>query len=113
MHKIAKYLGLLLIGIGVVALLYDTSPGAEIPLLVGLFIILVSKEKINDERVEILKASSTYIALIVGYSLKLISTNLYAHQMISFQLVEINHFLILVLALAIGIYYLRLYLSWE
>ncbi len=113
MHKVAKYLGLLLIGVGVVAFLSDKSQGAEIPLLVGLFILFVSKEKIDDERVKILKSSSAYIALILGYGFKLISTNLYSHQAISFQLVEINHFLILVFALAISIYYLRLYLSWE
>lgn len=113
MHKVAKYLGLLLIGMGVVVFLIDKSQGAEIPLLVGLFIVFVSKEKIDDERVKILKSSSAYIALILGYGFKLISTNLYSHQAISFQLVEINHFLILVFALATSIYYLRLYLSWE
>lgn len=113
MDKLPKYLGLLLIVVGVVAFFIDSSPGSEIPLLVGLFIVFVSKEKINDERVKILKSSSAYIALILGYGFKLISTNLYSHQAISFQLIEINHFLILVFALAISIYYLRLYLSWE
>ena len=113
MNKLPKYLGLLLIAIGFVAFFTDNSQGSEIPLLVGVFIVFVSKEKIDDERVKILKASSAYIALILGYGFKLISTNLYSHQMISFQLIEINHFLILVFGLAISIYYLRLYLSWE
>lgn len=113
MNKIFKYSGLLLIAAGFVTFFTDKSQGSEIPLLVGLFIVFVSKEKIDDERVKILKSSSAYIALILGYGFKLISTNLYSHQAISFQLIEINHFLILVFALAIGIYYLRLYLSWE
>ena len=87
--------------------------GSEIPLLVGLFVIFVTREKIEDERVKVLKSSSAYIALIIGYGFKLISTNLYEHQTLPFQLIDINHFLILVFALAICIYYLRLYLSWE
>ncbi|MPR33380.1 hypothetical protein [Salmonirosea aquatica] len=113
MNKLPKYLGLVLIVMGIVAFFINNAPGSEIPLLVGLFIVFVSKEKIDDERVKILKSSSAYIALVLGYGLKLISTNLYSHQVFSFQLVEINHFLILVFALAISIYYLRLYLSWE
>lgn len=113
MSKVFKALGLVLVVIGIATLFVDESKGAEIPLLVGLFIVLVSKEKIDDERVKLLKSSSVYIALIVGYGVKLMSTNLYEHQAISFQLVDINHFLILVFALAISIYYLRLYLSWE
>jgi len=113
MRKLFKSLGILLALAGVAIFFIDQSNGAEIPLLVGLFIIFVSREKIDDERVKILKSSSAYIALIAGYGLKLISTNLYEHQALSFQLIDINHFLILVFALAICIYYLRLYLSWE
>ncbi len=108
-----KYLGLLLIVVGVATLLLDRSVGAEIPLLVGLFMLFASRAKVEDERAVILKASSAYIALVIGYGFKLISTNLYSHQLITFQLVEINHFLILVFALANCIYYLRMYLSWE
>ena len=113
MSSVFKVLGILLTLAGIAVFFTDQSKGAEIPLLVGLFIIFVSKEKIEDERVKILKSSSAYIALIVGYGFKLISTNLYEHQALSFQLIDINHFLILVFALAICIYYLRLYLSWE
>nr|WP_295933843.1 hypothetical protein [uncultured Dyadobacter sp.] len=113
MHKILKYLAILFTLAGIAVLFIDESKGSEIPLLAGLFMLFVSKEAIEDERVKILKSSSAYIALMVGYALKLISTNLYEHQALSFQLVDINHFLILVFALAICIYYLRLYLSWE
>ncbi|MDQ6480166.1 hypothetical protein [Dyadobacter sp. LHD-138] len=113
MHKIFKFLAVLFTLFGVAIFFNDQSKGSEIPLLAGLFMIFVSKEKIEDERVKILKSSSAYIALIVGYGFKLISTNLYEHQAFPFQLIDINHFLILVFALAICIYYLRLYLSWE
>ena len=113
MSKIFKSLGVLFALAGIAIFFIDESKGSEIPLLAGLFMIFVSKEKIEDERVKILKSSSAYIALIVGYGFKLISTNLYEHQALSFQLIDINHFLILVFALAICIYYLRLYLSWE
>ena len=113
MSKMFKSLGILLALAGIAIFFVDKSKGSEIPLLVGLFMIFVSKEKIEDERVKILKYSSAYIALIAGYGLKLVSTNLYEHQALAFQLTDINHFLILVFALAICIYYLRLYLSWE
>ncbi|CAG4999560.1 hypothetical protein DYBT9275_02253 [Dyadobacter sp. CECT 9275] len=111
MHGIFKYLGLLLVVTGMILIITDKSVGSEIPLLAGLFILFVSKGKTEDERAIILKSSSAYIALMLGYGIKLISTNLYVHQVISFQLTEINHFLIMVFALANGIYYLRLNLS--
>ncbi|GAB3894828.1 hypothetical protein GCM10028803_10400 [Larkinella knui] len=113
MNRLVKYLGLLLIGIGIITDLVDQSAGSEIPLLVGLFILFISREKREDERAILLKSSSTSIALIIGYGFKLISSNFYAHQLISFQLTDINYFLILVFALALSIYYLRLYLSWK
>jgi hypothetical protein len=113
MRMIFKSLGLLFALVGLALFFMDESKGSEIPLLAGLFILFVSKEKVEDERVKTLKSSSAYIALIAGYGFKLVSTNLYDHQAISFQLTEINHFLILVFALAICIYYLRLYLFWE
>ena len=108
-----KSVGILFAITGIAIFFIDESKGSEIPLLTGLFMIFVSKEKREDERVKILKSSSAYIALIVGYGFKLMSTNLYEHQILSFQLTDINHFLILVFALAICIYYLRLFLYWE
>ena len=110
---ITRYLGLLLTAIGIPVLILDRSTGAEMPLLVGLFILFISKEAREDERAVFIKTSSTYIALILGYGIKLISSNLYAHQLISFQLTEINHFLILVFALAIVIHYSRLYFTFN
>jgi hypothetical protein len=40
----------------------------------------------------------------------LLTTNLYSHQIISFELVEINHFLILVLSIANLIFYSRMFI---
>lgn len=110
MSSFLKYTGLFLTAAGIPTLLLDSSSNSEIPLLAGLFILFVSKEKRQDERAEIIKASSAYLALIFGYGLKMISSNLYSHAIIPVHLVEINHFLILVLALAIIIYYTRMYL---
>ncbi|WPP50721.1 hypothetical protein [Catalinimonas niigatensis] len=110
MNTIAKYFGFLLIIAGIPTLFLDSSIGAELPLLAGLFILFITREKREDERAVMLKTSSAYISLVVGYALKLISSNLYEHQIISVQLTDINHFLILVFALAIMIFYSRMYL---
>ncbi|MEO6282024.1 MAG: hypothetical protein ABIN80_22525 [Dyadobacter sp.] len=113
MYGTFKYFGLVLVIVGIATFILDKTVGAEIPLLVGLFILFVSKAKVEDERAVVLKSSSAYIALILSYGFKLISTNLYAHEAISFQLTDINHFLILIFALANCIYYSRLYLHWD
>ncbi|MGX5853803.1 hypothetical protein ACWKW6_09180 [Dyadobacter jiangsuensis] len=106
-----KLLGLVLVLSGIFVLIFDRSAGAELPLLAGLFIAFVTREKTEDERSLYLKSSSAYIALILGYGIKLISANLYEHQIIGIKLYEINHFLVLVLGMAIILFYLRLYLS--
>jgi len=108
-----KYLGLLLIIIGIPVLFIDQNNASEIPLLVGLYIFFISKEAREDERTLSIKTSSAYIALVLGYGIKLISTNLYEHQLLAVQLTEINHFLILVFALAVVIYYSRLYINFN
>jgi hypothetical protein len=106
-----KYLGLFLILAGIPTMMLDKTSGSEIPLLVGLFILLIARGKVEDERSANLKVTSLYIAFIISYGVKLLTTNLYDHALISFELVEINHFLILVLALANSIFYVRLYTS--
>jgi hypothetical protein len=72
--------------------------------------ILVIAEKTEDERSLMIKTTSLYIAFILSYGIKLITTNLFSHDLIAFQLVEINHFLILVLALANIIFYSRIFI---
>jgi hypothetical protein len=106
----AKYLGLLLVVVGLPTIILDNSRGAEMPLLVGLFTLLVTTNKIEDERSAQLKTSSLYIAFIISYAVKLVITNLHDHAFVSFELTEINHFLILTLALANIIFYGRLYI---
>jgi predicted Na+-dependent transporter len=105
----SKYLGLALTIIGIPTMILDTSFGSELPLLVGLFILLVTAEKIEDERSVQIKTTSLYLAFVIAYAVKLITSNLYDHSVIPFELVEINHFLILTLMLANGIFYGRLY----
>lgn len=106
----SKYLALVLIIIGIPAMIMDNSSGSEIPLLVGLFILLVATNKFEDERSVQIKTTSLYFAFIISYGAKLITTNLHDHALVSFELTEINHFLILTLALANLIFYGRLYL---
>ena len=113
LHKMLyyqKYLGLILIALGIPTLIFDKSPGAEMPLLVGLFILLVAPEKIQDERVVQIKLTSLYVAFIISYAVKLLTSNLYDHALISFELVEINHFIILMLALTNLIFHVRLFI---
>jgi hypothetical protein len=106
-----KLFSLLLMWFGIAMLVLDGSQGAELPLLAGLFIAFVTREKIEDERTLQFKSSSAYAALVLGYGIKLLVTNLYDHRLISFRLIDINHFLILVFALALILYRTRLYLS--
>jgi hypothetical protein len=105
-----KFLGLALVVAGVPVLFLDKSSGSEIPLLVGLFMVLTGTEKTEDERSLVIKTTSLYVAFIVSYGTNLLTTNLFSHQIIGFQLVEINHFLILVLSIANIIYYSRMFI---
>jgi hypothetical protein len=105
-----KFPGLALIVVGIPVLFFDSSPGSEIPLLVGLFMVLTGTEKTEDERSMMIKTTSLYIAFIISYGAKLLTTNLFSHELIQFQLVEINHFLILVLSIANVIYYIRIFI---
>ena len=106
----SKYLGLALIIIGIPTMILDNSSGSEIPLLAGLFTLLVTNSRTEDERSVEIKTTSLYIAFIISYGVKLITSNLYDHALISFELADINHFLILTLALANTIFYGRIYI---
>jgi len=106
----SKYLGLALIIIGIPTMILDNSSGSEIPLLVGLFTLLVATSRTEDERSVQVKTTSLYIAFIISYGAKLITSNLFHHELISFELTDINHFLILTLTLANIIFYGRIYI---
>ena len=105
-----KFVGVALIVLGIPVIIFDKSSGSEIPLLVGLFMLLTGTEKVEDERSLMIKTTSLYTAFILSYGGKLITTNLYSHDIIEYQLVEINHFLILVLSLANIIFYSRMFI---
>jgi hypothetical protein len=109
MKILVKSIGLFLILLGTVVLFIYKAPSAELPLLIGLFTLFISREKREDERAVQIKTSSALYALIIGYSSKLIISNLYQHQIISFDLISINYFLIIVFSLANIIRFSRLY----
>jgi hypothetical protein len=108
----AKYFGVILIIMGIPTLILDASrKGSDMPLLAGLFITFISNEKHQDERASLLKGSSALLALVIGYSIKLLVTNLHSHELLSNDLTEINHFLILVFGIALIIFYTRFYFN--
>lgn len=104
-----KYAAVVLIVIGILTLLMDDTAGSEMPLLIGLFTLLITTDKFEDERSVQIKTTSLYFAFVIAYAVKLLTTNLYDHALISFELVEINHFIILMLSLANIVFYGRLY----
>ncbi|HEY3406174.1 MAG TPA: hypothetical protein VGK59_22460 [Ohtaekwangia sp.] len=106
-----KYLGLFLIAIGLPMFFFASGRNTDFPLMIGLFTVFTSMEKIEDERSVSLKTSSMYIAFVFAYTIKLVLTNLYQVSLIPFHMTEINHFIILVFVLAISVYYPRLYFS--
>lgn len=106
----SKYLSLALALVGIPIMLLDSASGSEMPLVVALFILLISTQKIDDERSLQIKTTFLYIAFILAYAVKLITSNLYDHSLVAFELVEINHFLILTLGIANAIFYGRLYI---
>ena len=106
-----KYLGLFLIAIGLPMVFLARSSNAEFPLMIGLYTLYTAMEKIEDERSLSIKTSSMYVAFIFGYAIKLLISSLNKYGMVPFDLIEINHFVIIVLFLAVVVYYSRLYLS--
>ncbi|WP_316789101.1 hypothetical protein [Pedobacter frigoris] len=108
--KFSKFLGLFLILIGIPILLTSKSHNPELPLLSGLFVLFISNQTREDERSGAIRSSAALFALIIGYTIKLVISNLYQHQMIGFDLISINYFLILVFSLANIIRFSRLYI---
>jgi hypothetical protein len=104
-----KFIGVFLIALGIPLIFVDGSKGSEMPLLVGLFTLFTSPAKIEDERSLSLKTWAIYTAFIISYAFKLLSSNLYSHKMLPIEMLEINHFIILVFALSLVIYYIRFY----
>jgi hypothetical protein len=83
-----KYLGMFLVVVGLPVFIFlppsNVSPiGPEWPLLLGLFTILFSREKVEDERSASLRTTSLTIAFLTGYVFELITSFLYAKGFIS------------------------------
>lgn len=105
-----KYLGIVLVLVGIPIILLNGTDGSDIPLLVGLFILFVSHGKIEDERSVQIRTTSLYIAFVLGYGAKLLTSNLFDHGLIPFQLDDTNQFLILTLGLGNLIFHGRLHI---
>lgn len=110
MRKFTIYIGLFLIILGILVLFNAKSANAELPLLIGLAMLFSSNQAREDERSGAIRSSSAFIALILGYTFHLVTSNLYQHQLIGFSLTSINYFLIIVFSLANIIRYSRLYI---
>jgi hypothetical protein len=102
-----RYMGIFLTLIGI-PILFIPGPQSEFPLMIGLFMLFTSFEKIEDERSLSIKMSSLYIGFIFAYALKMLLSSLFTWHVVPMQLTEINHFIILVLAIAVPVYQLRM-----
>jgi hypothetical protein len=108
--NILKYGGVVLTLLGIPTLLFDKTPGSEVPLMVGLFFVFISKERKEDERSGSIRFSSMTIAFLISYIVAHFTSYLFTKGIMQWHLTEINHFSIMVFALAIAIFYTRLYL---
>ena len=108
-----KYAGLALIAVGIPTMFLDNTVGSELPLLMGLFFVFISKEKHEDERSYSLRFSSMTLAFLLAFIVAHLTGYLFTKEIIVWRLEMINHFSILVFALAILIFYARLYLIKE
>lgn len=109
--RFLKYFGFALIAAGIPTLLLDKTQGSELPLLLGLFFVFTSTEKVEDERTATIRFSSLTIAFLTCYIIEFVSSYLFIKGFISWHLTEIKHFIILVFALALSMFYTRLYLN--
>jgi hypothetical protein len=82
---------------------------ATMHLMMGLYLLLSSFQKVEDERSSSLRYTSLYVSLVFSYTVKMVSSFLYDKQLISYRMTDINHFIILVLLIANITYYVRLY----
>lgn len=98
-----KYIGILLILIGLPMFILNIQHDKT--LLLGLFILFTAFEKKEDERSISLKMSSLYISFILSYVIKTCCSNFH----LPVQLIEADHFILLVFALSLIIYYSRSY----
>ena len=108
-RSLQKYIALSSIALSVLYFILGNPSLATMHLLLGLFLLLTSTEKIEDERSTSLRTTSLYIALVLAYTIKSIISFLYEQQLIVFKITDVDHFIIMVLLIANILYYLRLY----
>lgn len=109
MFTTTKYIGLALLFIGLPLFwMNHVQPGSELVLITGLFLLFFSREKIEDERAQQLRANALMISFAAGYIIEVGSTWLYSKGLLGFQLETPRAFIMLVLGLSILIFYSRL-----
>jgi len=104
-----RYIGIAVTVLGIFVIIGDRSAGATVPLMVGLFTLFISRERVEDERSISIKTSSLYFALVIAYTFKLLSSYLYSSGVIPWQITEVDHFIILLFSIALLVYYFRLH----
>jgi hypothetical protein len=105
-----KYLGIALITIGIPISIISKSENMSM-VISGLFVLFTSFDKIMDERLYSLKATSMYIAIIFSYTFKYISTELARQHIVTYGMTNIDHFIVMIFAVATITYYSRVFFS--
>lgn len=104
-----KYIGIALTLIGIAVLYLGLSRlGAELPLMTGLFLLMFSKEKIEDERAKALRSKSLMLSFATVYIFEVVTTYLFNEQVIGFHLSQPRYLMILVLGLSTILFYVQL-----
>lgn len=106
-----KYLGWFMTLLGIPMFIFSKASNADLMLLWGLFLLFTSRERIEDERTTTTKIVSLYAAFVLSYGLKMIWSQLFAQKIVAVELVDIDHFIIMVLSISLIVYHLNLYLS--
>ncbi|WP_316762230.1 hypothetical protein [Pedobacter aquatilis] len=105
-----KFIGISLIALGI-PLVLMTTPANSTVLISGLFVLFTSWEKVMDERLLAFKTTSLYAAIIISYVFRYASKELAKQQLLDYEMTDIDHFILMVFALANLIYYARLWLG--
>jgi hypothetical protein len=108
-----KPIAIAMIVLGIPMALTNNDSDSTRLLLSGLFFLFLAGDKFMDERLLSLKATSMYAAMFLGYTFQTTVSEAFKHHFITYAMNNINHFMILIFALANGIYYLRYYISFN
>lgn len=106
-----KFLGIVLIAVGIPISIMNKSSESTSMLIAGLFVLFTSWDKIMDERLQSIKMRSIYFAIVLSYTFKYFSSQLVRLGIISYEMTNINHFILMVFAVANVTYYSRLFFS--